>query len=256
MSADYPRHPCVFRHALAGRAELGTARIVTAAAALPPGDAELRRADGSGFDRLGQGARAIERAAKSGKRWWLMLRDPQRHHAAYRTLMDDLVASVAPVVERVTGPMLRPRLFLFVSTGGSHTPPHMDAEYNLFFQIEGGKRFTVADASSTRADDHIRLHRFGDNLLEPAAAHARAFRLGPGDGLYVPYKAPHWVDVDAGAPSVSLSLTWASRWSLEQEAAWRAHARLGALLPRPPEWPARARVRAGIGRIMDRWLRA
>src|SRR5690606_30877586 len=72
------------------------------------------------------------------------------------------------------------------------------------------------------------------------------FPLGPGDGLYVPVMAPHFVR-NGPEPSISLSITWRSKWSYEEAdaRAFNAVLRRAGLQPqRPGRWPERNRGKA------------
>lgn len=262
LASLYPSVAGQFRHALSGHPLLGLAALVDAAARLPAGQTELRRSDsepGARFaspaDRLPDPAAIID-AIHFG-RHWLMLRNPEIL-PDYADLMRALVDAIAPAVVAATGPVMQPQMFLFVSSPGSHTPLHLDPEYNILFQISGAKAFWTLPSDAVDADAHVRLHGQGDNLLrwdDGLRDAATCHRLDPGDALFVPYKVPHWVDVTGDAPSVSLSLTWKSRWSRDQEAAWRLNARLarlGVSAPPPPEWPRASRLRSLAGRLLDR----
>ena len=48
-----------------------------------------------------------------------------------------------------------------------------------------------------------------------AAAGGTRFALGPGEALFVPVMAPHFVR-NGPEPSVSLSITWRSEWSFAE----------------------------------------
>ena len=72
-------------------------------------------------------------------------------------------------------------------------------------------------------------------------AFAETFDLEPGDAVYVPVKAPHWVK-NGPSPSVSFSITWRSAAS-DAEARLRIAnhyvRRLGGRPPSPGDRPAR-----------------
>lgn len=90
-----------------------------------------------------------------------------------------------------------------------------------------------------------------DALRQAAIGH----RLGPGDALHVPFKAPHWVDVEGTEASVSLSVTWTTAAAQAQNDAWcwNAWARKRGLSPRAvPPLPARPWLRAGAMRLLRR----
>ncbi len=67
------------------------------------------------------------------------------------------------------------------------------------------------------------------------------FPLGPGDGVFVPVMAPHFVR-NGPEPSISLSITWRSEWSYEEAdaRAFNAVLRKAGLRPQAPgRWPQR-----------------
>ena len=70
---------------------------------------------------------------------------------------------------------------------------------------------------------------------------ARPFALEPGEAVYVPVKAPHWVK-NGPEVSISFSITWRSEWSFREEYARRMNALLrkaGLSPPRPGAIPTR-----------------
>ena len=72
------------------------------------------------------------------------------------------------------------------------------------------------------------------------------FELAPGDAVYVPVKAPHWVK-NGPEPSISLSLTWRSEWSFHEEYAhgFNRLLRKTGLAPSPPRrFPHHNRVKS------------
>src|SRR3546814_15889327 len=79
----------------------------------------------------------------------------------------------------------------------------------------------------------------------PATVH----RLAPGDAPCVPHAAPHWVRAGS-RPSVSLSLTWHSHWSVptgESLAVNPLSRAAGLGLSRAPVSARRDRRSAGSG---------
>jgi hypothetical protein len=82
--------------------------------------------------------------------------------------------------------------------------------------------------------------------------------LAPGDAVFVPHAAPHWVKVGA-EPSISLSLTWQNRWSDRLAEALVLNPlmrRFGlpvtdpALVASPPRWRAVASRIAQKARVL------
>lgn len=186
---------------------------------------------------------------------WIMLRDLGRW-PEFKGLVEGVLAGIAPVAGPITGDLLKPVAFLFVSSPGLLTPLHFDPEYNILFQIAGRKRFSVipAECGLPGKADNERFHRTGDNLLPwrpQLAESALHFDMGPGDALHVPFKAAHTVTV-GDAPSISLSVTWRSRDSLLQDDAWAMNGLLARCGVRVSAPGARPWVRAGTLRALRR----
>lgn len=263
LAGVYPARAGMFAHDLTRHPLLTLDALADAAARMNPAHVELRHANrGAGGD-FEQQADAAARApaairAIAGSGCWAMLRFAEQL-PEYRALMEGTLAPFAAVVAAQTGPMRDCRAFVFISSDAMVTPFHCDAEYNMLFQIAGDKSFrTFAPAEPwLSAADEERMHASGDNLLrwhDDYAAQGTDNRLSPGDALFVPYKAPHYVTV-AGGPSISLSLTWKSDWSLAQDEAHRfnrAMRQIG-LNPRPvPAWPERATGKAVAAKLLRR----
>jgi hypothetical protein len=74
---------------------------------------------------------------------------------------------------------------------------------------------------------------------EEMAEHAMPFALGPGEAVYVPVMAPHYVS-NGPEVSVSISLTWRSPWSYAEADARAFNAalrRIGIRPSAPRRWP-------------------
>jgi hypothetical protein len=77
-------------------------------------------------------------------------------------------------------------------------------------------------------------------------AEADIHHLRPGDAVFVPHASPHWVKVGA-QPSISLSITWQSQWSLATGDAMSLNPllrRCGLPAGKAPQWPATPKLRA------------
>lgn len=171
---------------------------------------------------------------------WMVLKwienDP-----AYKDLLHEALAPLEPIVKPRTGEMLTLQGFIFVSSPDAVTPYHMDPEHNILLQIRGQKTMTVfpqVDDELLSDVDHERYHQGGHRNLvwqDNFAAKGRAVNLSPGDAIYVPVKAPHWVRVGPEL-SISLSITWRSNWSYrEADARGFNHVLRGfGLAPRAP----------------------
>jgi hypothetical protein len=180
----------------------------------------------------------IERIETAGS--WVLLREIEQD-PAYAALMRDVLGEIQPLIERGTGPMQKLRVFLFISSPHAVTQLHFDPEYNILFQAHGSKTMTLFPT----ADPDIVGQRFfeqyftgGQRYLpwrEEWAARGTPISIAPGEAIYVPILAPHWVKVH-DRPSISLSLTWCSDWSFQNADAHKFNhcLRRVGLRPAPP----------------------
>lgn len=149
---------------------------------------------------------------------WMTLRNIERD-AEYRKLAMQALAPLEETIVSKLGPLLQREAFIFISSPNAVTPFHIDEEHNILIQIEGEKTVTVYsqdDRALASQTDLERFHAGGHrNLaLDPLCeGRGQKFRLAPGDALYIPPLAPHWVKVGPHAPAHSLSVTWRSRAS-------------------------------------------
>jgi len=132
----------------------------------------------------------------------------------YRTLVDDVLDSVKPMVDAVDPGMAYRGGWIFVTSPRAVTPFHMDMEHNFIVQILGKKRLYVWEPSdrsvvtergrelflSYQQRDLVRFH-------EDFRKKAHVFELEPGMGGYMPSTAPHLVENGDG-PSVTMSFTY------------------------------------------------
>jgi len=132
----------------------------------------------------------------------------------YRTLVDEVLDSVKPMVDAVDPGMSYRGGWIFVTSPRAVTPFHMDMEHNFIVQILGKKRLYVWDPSdrsvvtergrelflSYQQRDLVRFH-------EDFRKKAHVFELEPGMGGYMPSTAPHMVENGDG-PSVTMSFTY------------------------------------------------
>jgi hypothetical protein len=263
LATAYPLSAARFSHILAGHPLLTLDALADAALALPPENVERRCSDGdygSTFTKLDNNLPPIDvhiRAIEAQPCWIMLARIQQL--PAYRALVDMVVEAARATIEAATGPIRDPVGFIFISAKGSVTPFHFDPEYNLFFQVAGSKRFATFAAEPPVLTESVNegYHHGGDNMLawnDELAEAATVHALAPGDGLFVPYKAPHWIEVEAGL-SISLSVTWKSDWCEQQLYGHRFNARLrgwGMVPGALPQWPGRAAPKAVAERLLGR----
>ncbi|MEM8726000.1 MAG: cupin-like domain-containing protein [Pseudomonadota bacterium] len=255
FAASYPENPHTLRHALDRHALLELDALADLAEQLPEASVEYNRGDlPIGIDgKPGETglsiAETIRRVHEANS--WAVLKNVEQV-PTYRTLLADLLGEIRPRIEAKTGAMLTPQAFIFISSPNAVTPYHFDPEHNILLQIAGSKVMTQFPAGDTRfAPDwrHESYHSGGPRELawdERFLSFAEPFALQPGEAVYVPVMAPHFVR-NGPDSSVSLSITWRSAWSYaESDARGLNHLLRGlGLQPRAPgRWPRRNRARA------------
>lgn len=130
----------------------------------------------------------------------------------YRKLLNDFLAEVSAAAGKDVEPFSDLQAFLFVSSAGSTTPFHMDAEENILVQIHGDKFVHIFDNEDRSLIDEEALeispskHR---NQTYDASYEERAevFALKAGDAVHIPYMWPHWVRTGKEY-TISIAMTW------------------------------------------------
>ncbi len=264
LTAAYPEQPTTLAHGLAAHPLLQLPAIVALARRMRPETVEHNAGDlpvgiapedvpGNGLDIHA----TLEGIESNGS--WMVLKFIERD-AAYAELLDEALAPIEDAIRAATGPMLKREGFLFVSSPGSMTPFHMDPEHNILAQVRGTKTFTVWPAGDWRfapPEEHERCHEGGHRNLpwdDSFAPHGTAVPLAPGEAIYVPVKAPHFVR-NGPEVSVSLSVTWRSGWSYREQYAHGLNAALrrAGLRPAPPRrHPADNHLKSLAWRVAQR----
>jgi hypothetical protein len=251
FAALYPEHPGKLHHQFTGHPMFELEALIALAARMRPVDVEYNRGNlPVGVDpdadilnglSIADTIRGIE---ENGS--WMVLKfieqDPE-----YRALLDTALDELMPVVGTVTGEMLKREGFIFISSPKAVTPFHFDPEHNILMQLRGTKAMTVFpadDEAIVAGIEHERFHLGGHRNLpwhEDNTAKGRVFDLSAGDAIYVPVKAPHWVQ-NGPTVSISLSITWRSEWSYMEADARGLNALLrgiGVTADAPKRFPHR-----------------
>ncbi|HEX8585342.1 MAG TPA: cupin-like domain-containing protein [Allosphingosinicella sp.] len=256
LRSVYPEDIGLLRHEACGHPLLTLEALVGLAQRLPARNVEYYRGDVpigiEGADTPSNGlsiADTIRRIEQCGS--WMVLKfiegDPE-----YRALLHDALAPLRAVVGDATGEMLKEQGFIFISSPGAVTPFHFDPEHNILMQIRGHKTMTLyppADPRFAGGESHEAFHAGGHRNLpwrDEFAGAGRPVELTPGDAVYVPVKAPHWVK-NGNEPSISLSITWRSEWSYHEEYAHgfnRLVRQVGVAPALPGRFPKRNTVKS------------
>ncbi len=243
----YPEQPGKIAHGLTGHRLFELESLVELSQRIRPVDVEQNLAnlpievDPSTVQHNGLSvADSIRSIEQNGS--WMVLKFIEQD-AIYRQLLDEILDELEPVVTARTGAMIKREAFIFVSSPDAVTPFHMDPEHNILLQLRGEKTmmlFPAADPDLTPGALQEEFHRGAHRNLpfrDEFAGKGQPISLTPGEGLYVPVKAPHWVQ-NGTATSVSLSVTWRSEWSY-READAHAFNRLLRGAGLSPAMPAR-----------------
>jgi hypothetical protein len=172
--------------------------------------------------RLGRsGAEVLAEIEQNGS--WLVLKYVERD-PAYAELLDELLDGVSPIVPGGEDTTLGREAFIFVSAPGSVTPAHVDPEHNFLLQVRGSKVMHVGafDDERTKALELERFYAGNHRNIERVPSSLESVELQPGQGVYVPPSAPHWVQ-NGDAVSVSLSVTWRTKATDRRSRVWAAN---------------------------------
>nr|WP_232223499.1 cupin-like domain-containing protein [Sphingorhabdus lutea] len=263
---NYPEIPHKIKHQLEGHKLLTLDALALLGDALPPQFVEYNKGDlPIGVDpdnvpkngmSIGDTIRNID-VAKS----WAVLKNIEQN-PQYEKLLLDLLAEIKPTIEDKTGAMLRPQGFIFVSSPNAVTPYHFDPEHNILMQLRGHKSMTQFPAGDVRfapPSSHENYHSGGprnliwsDDFLDSGTQ----YTLYPGDALFVPVMAPHFVK-NGSEPSISLSITWRSNWSFDEAYAhgFNGMMRKWGMSPNPPKrYPGQNKFKSIAYRAINKIL--
>jgi hypothetical protein len=263
----FGRSPLPFGHTLSGHPQLTVEAVAALAARVPPSwtrphTGRLPVVFPQKVTTLDASSPEVARSiADNGHR--LLVYHLERL-SSYRDVVGSCHDEVVAVVGEREGGVCGQSVSIFLASPGAVVQSHFDRHHNVLLQLEGTKEITVgAFADSVEGHRVIeRARRWTHNNLRELPTQTHTFVLGPGDGLYIPPHAFHWVH---GGPDVSVAFSYgfATPTTLLAPTVYWCNAnlrRLG-LRPRPPgESDRRDRVKAaGItraGQLRDRLPRS
>jgi len=260
----YPEQPLKLEHGLVGHELFTLDSLAELAARLDPSQVEYNAGNlpvgidpadvpGNGLS-IAETIRSIEACGS-----WMVLKFVETD-LAYRAVMEDALAELVPTVAPRTGAMLKREAFIFVSSPGAITPFHFDPEHNILLQLRGTKTmnvFPAGDEAIVAGSTHEAFHLGGHRNLpwsDDFAESGRPVPLAPGEAVYVPVKAPHWVR-NGPDVSISFSITWRSEWSYAEADARGLNnvLRRFGVEPAPPRrYPSRNLAKAYAYRAIRR----
>ncbi len=222
LTALFPHDTFAIRHAFADNPLFTLPRIIELLRSLPRDRIEFNSGkaaisqDPNSTPMVDMPPEEIVRRIETSGAWMVLKRvetDP-----AYRAVIEDVLRTVAQARghDTIEAADFRDiQGFIFVSSPKSTTPFHADSDENIFVQIHGEKFFHVYDnrdrslANDNAMEDVVVKHR---NIPYQPKFDAKAthYTLQPGDGIFVPYQWPHYVQT-SDSYSISLSITWKSR---------------------------------------------
>jgi hypothetical protein len=171
---------------------------------------------------------------------WMSLLNVQAD-PLYRTLVDEVLDDLQPMVERHDPGMCYRAGWIFVTSPNAVTPFHMDKEHNFILQIRGRKTLyvwephdTVVTSEEARDLFHLTHSRELAPWREEARQRAHVFHLEPGMGAYMPSTSPHMVE-NGDNGSVTVSFTYYTDATRRDSLlhAWHQRLRNRGLSPAP-----------------------
>lgn len=264
FAESYPEVPHKLPHALGRHPLLELDALAALAEKLPESSIEYNFADlPIGVDGkpdptgipIGETIRKIEETGS-----WAVLKNVEQV-PEYAALLNDLLAEIRPEIEAKTGAMMKLQSFIFITSPNGVKPYHFDPEHNILLQIRGSKvmtQFPAGDARFAPDEVHEGYHTGGARELkwrDELLTGGTEFPLSPGEALFVPVMAPHFVRTGPES-SVSLSITWRSDWSFAEADARAFNGVLRRMGFRPRStgrWPATNKAKALGWRVLRKF---
>ena len=213
----YERLPFKFGHELTDNAWFSRERILDLADALPAASVEYNLADipvsqpvTSIPDNNLTLQETIGNIETSGS--WVLLKGVEQH-GDYAGLLNRCLEEISKELGLRVDEMLSPRSFLFLTSSGGVTPFHFDPEHNFLLQIEGRKKIQIFEPFDRAIVSDRQLQDFAAGahrnlpFEETFAERGEWFDFSAGEGVYIPFLAPHWVK-NTGSVSVSFSISF------------------------------------------------
>jgi hypothetical protein len=249
--AAFGRSPCLVCHHLDVRHPLLTREALIARAAdWPAAWLEHHQADlpfvlpSGKTTQLPLPAGEVVRDIDSNGCWVALL--TLERSDRYSEFLDECLQGVDALVGDGEGGITSRGLNLLIGSPGAVVPAHFDIHHNFLLQIEGTKKVMVGSYSDPSIgeqaiDRYFDEHNNNARLLPDVVS---TFRLGPGDGLYIPPFGFHWV---RGGPEASVSISCGFRTRMTEQTnlvhVCNARLRRAGFHPAPPRSAYRDRAK-------------
>jgi hypothetical protein len=224
---DFDQHPLMQMPALA---RLGRSLTATKQCRfIKPGTGQASPFDHGDSDPQGRAVDEVFARIEEPGSWIALYNvetDPE-----YRGFLDQVMASVRPLVEPQEPGIFSVGGFIFIQAPPAVTPFHIDRENNFWLQIRGRKLMNVWDPGdrqvvSARARNHFIVYAGLEEvqLRDGFRERSQAFDVGPGDGVYFPSTSPHMTrcepDCTTPGDGVSISIGVVFYTSVTRRAAY------------------------------------
>ncbi len=240
LASNFAKNPFSVHHSLANHPLLTVEAVAKLAEELPERSIEHNKGTaigivaGSEIEVVNASPGDIARNIDTNG-CWMVLKNIEQV-AAYHGLLDELLDEVNPLVQGREGGMNLREGYVFLSAANSTTPAHTDHEHNFLLQIRGSKQMNIGRFHD-RKIEQLQVEKMfaGERNMDRLPDEPTAYELKPGDGVYVPPNAPHWV-VNGPEVSVSLSITFRTPVTERGAVVHSINRRLRKLRisPRPP----------------------
>lgn len=166
---------------------------------------------------------------------WLVLKNVEQV-PRYKELLDHCLKPLRPAIEINTPGMRQLEAWIFITSPQSIAPYHLDPEHNILLQVHGKKIVHIWDAR----DKEILSDEEAENFIMSGGTAAKleyreeyekkdnVFVLNPGEGVHIPFLAPHWTKVE-DEYSISFSVSFYSNVCDRMNRLYRFNSRMRRL---------------------------
>ena len=214
--ANFLKNAFTLKHGLAGHPLFALPRLVELAKSLPRDRIEYNSgkvavgARPEEVPKIDMPAEDVIRSIETAKAW--MVIKFVNEDKDYNELLKSFVEAANSAAGRPPGSYSDLQGFIFVSSAGSTTPFHLDAEENILIQIKGDKFVRTFDNADRKliSEEAMEIspskHR-NQHYEEWYETRSTLHSLKPGDAVHMPYMIPHWVSTGESY-SISMAMTW------------------------------------------------